>query len=136
MTGPQWRLAMLARLSILCGSAALFSGCARSELIEVSGQVTFDGKPVETGEIIFHPVDTSLTPAGGRIRGGQYKLLTKPGKMRVDIQAVRKTGKRDPLEGFEITELYIPPRYNAETELTAEVTPDGENRFDFPLTKD
>jgi hypothetical protein len=119
---------------IIGGGLLMFAGCAHSDLIEVTGQVTFDGKPVETGEIIFHPVDTSLTPAGGRIRGGQYKLLTKPGKMRVDIQAVRKTGKRDPLEGFEITELYIPARYNAETELTADVTREGENRFDFQLT--
>lgn len=30
----------------------------------------------------------------------------------------------------------IPPCYNEQTELTAEVTPDGENSFDFALKSD
>jgi hypothetical protein len=118
-----------------CVFATLAGGCSRSDLVEVTGAVTWEGQPVETGEIIFHSVDPSITPAGGRIRGGEFKVLTKTGKKRVDIQAVRKTGKRDVKEGFEITELYIPSRYNAETELEADVTADGENHFEFALTK-
>ena len=119
----------------LCACAAMVVGCSRSELIEVTGKVTWEGQPVETGEIIFHPVDASATPAAGRIRGGDFKFLTKPGKKRVDIQAVRKTGKRDPKEGFEITELFISAQYNAETELEADVSADGENHFEFALKK-
>ena len=39
------------------------------------------------------------------------------------------------MRGYEITELYIPARYNAESELAVEVTRDGENEFNFNLTK-
>jgi hypothetical protein len=113
----------------------IITGCSGSELVEVAGTVTWEGKPVETGEIIFHPVDTSVTPSAGRIRGGAFSFMAKPGKKRVDIQAVRKTGQRDPKEGFEITELYIPERYNSETELEVDVTHDGDNHFEFALTK-
>lgn len=119
----------------VCVVATFAAGCTRSELVQVTGNVKWEGEPVEIGEIIFHPLDASITPAAGRIRGGKFSFLTKPGKNRVDVQAVRKTGKRDPKEGFEVTELYIPARYNAETELEADVSPDGENHFEFALTK-
>jgi hypothetical protein len=120
--------------AILAFGLAAAAGCSRSEFVEVTGLVAWKGQPVEIGEIIFTPHDQSLAPAAGRIRGGSYKLLSRPGKMRVSIQAVRKTGKRDPQEGFEITELYIPRRYNEESELVADVTADGDNHFDFKLT--
>jgi len=123
------------RLKLLTGLVALALGCSRSEFVEVTGSVSWQGKPVEIGEIIFAPLNKSVAPAAGRIRGGKYKLLAKPGKARVEIQAVRKTGQRDPREGFEITELYIPRRYNEESELEAEVTADGDNRFEFALTE-
>jgi hypothetical protein len=55
--------------------------------------------------------------------------------MRVEIEAARYTGERDPVEGFLITELYIPARYNKQSELEVEVTPDGENHFEFKLTE-
>jgi hypothetical protein len=29
---------------------------------------------------------------------------------------------------------YLPPQYNVESTLTAEVSADGANTFDFPLT--
>jgi hypothetical protein len=123
------------QMVLLAGLAVLAIGCSRSEFVEVTGSVSWQGKPVEIGEIIFAPRNKSVAPVAGRIRGGEYKLLAKPGKVRVEIQAVRKTGKRDPKEGFEITELYIPRRYNEESELEAEVTADGDNRFEFALTE-
>lgn len=123
------------RLALMAGTLALAAGCSRSEFVEVTGTVTWQGKPVEIGEIIFSPLNKSVAPVGGRIRDGAYRLLAKPGKAQVQIQAVRKTGKRDPKEGFEITELYIPRRFNDESELEAEVTLDGDNRFAFDLTE-
>jgi hypothetical protein len=121
-------------LVVLAWGLLVAAGCSRSEFVEVTGAVAWKGKPVEVGEIILTPHDKSIAPTAGRIRGGSYKLLSKPGKMQVSIQAVRKTGQRDPKEGFEITELYIPRRFNEESELTAEVTANGDNHFDFNLT--
>lgn len=123
------------RVVLVAGTLALAAGCSRSEFVEVTGTVNWQGEPVELGEIIFAPLNKSVAPAAGRIRGGAYQLLAKPGKARVQIQAVRKTGKRDPNEGFEITELYLPRRFNEDTELEAEVTADGDNRFTFDLTE-
>lgn len=123
------------RLALTIGTLALAAGCSRSEFVEVTGSVTWQGEPVQIGEIIFSPLNKSVAPAGGRIRDGAYKLVARPGKVRVQIQAVRKTGKRDPREGFEITELYIPRRFNDDSELEAEVTADGDNRFEFELTE-
>ena len=77
--------------------------------------------------------DRAPPPTAGKIVNGEFRFLCKPGAMRVEIDAARKTGKRDPIEGFEITELYIPAKYNRSSELMANVTLDGENHFNFAL---
>jgi hypothetical protein len=114
---------------------ALATGCAPSEFVTVTGDVTWNGTAVTDGEVIFTPENVPLPPSAGKLMDGKFEFLCRPGKMRVDIQAMRKTGKRHPVHGYEITELYIPARYNTESELTAEVTRDGENHFTFNLTK-
>jgi hypothetical protein len=109
------------------------AGCSQSDLLPVAGVVTLDGQAVEEGHITFFPESPTVAPNAGKIAGGKYHLLSKPGKMRVSIQAYRNTGKRDD-EGFIVSESYIPRRYNKQSELTVEVTQDGENHFDFNLT--
>jgi hypothetical protein len=121
------------RLALLLTALGM-SGCSRSDMVEVSGNVTFNGAPVPHGEIIFFSSDPSIAPAAGKIAEGDYRFMSRPGVMRVEIQAARSTGKHDPVDGFLISELYIPARYNTASELSADVTLDGENRFDFPLT--
>jgi hypothetical protein len=37
--------------------------------------------------------------------------------------------------GQKEREAYIPPKYNALSNMIREVTPDGENQFDFALTE-
>jgi hypothetical protein len=113
--------------SLLCG------GCAESEFVPVNGNVTWNGAPLSDGEVLFIPEEKGLPPGAGRLKDGTFHFMSRPGKMRVDIQAMRKTGKRHPVRGYEITELYIPARYNAESELAVEVTRDGENEFQFDL---
>jgi len=51
--------------------------------------VTFDGRPVDGGEIIFAAVDKGVAPDAGRIDNGAYDLLVKAGKKRVEIRASR-----------------------------------------------
>jgi hypothetical protein len=113
----------------------LLAGCKRSDLVEVTGEVTWEGKPLPTGEIVFFSPEKSIPPHAGRIVNGSFRFMSKPGTARVDIQAARLTGKRDPIEGFEISELYIPAKYNKDSQLKVEVTPDGTNHFKFDLTK-
>ncbi|WP_152049567.1 hypothetical protein [Tautonia marina] len=58
----------------------------------VSGNVTYNGQPVETGTITFAPVDPDSRAASGTISGGSYYLTTAidgdgalPGEYRVSI---------------------------------------------------
>ena len=104
----------------------------------VSGHVTLDDQPVEEGEIVFLPVDERHGPVAGRIVDGEFSFKARPGKHHVEIEASREVPGTEG-QGFRdgrLLEDYIPERYNTATTLSAEVTPDGENRFDFELVGD
>ena len=107
-------------------------GCSRPETVEVSGTVTWEGAPIANGDIVFASIDPHMPAAAGKISDGAYTFRCKPGKKRVEISSFRLSGKKTP-QGRPIGEMYIPNRYNSESELTADVTPDGENKFDFAL---
>ncbi|MEX0728487.1 MAG: hypothetical protein WEB58_04925 [Planctomycetaceae bacterium] len=121
------------------------SGCGDSgpERASISGQVTFDGQPVEDGTISFVPAgDTQGPVSGDRIVNGTYTIPADKGPVigshKVEIKATRKTGEKipavPPATGeMEVTEDYIPAKYNTETTLTADVV-GGENKKDFTLT--
>jgi hypothetical protein len=110
------------------------AGCARSgDHIEVTGNVTWNDTPIPTGMVVLQPLDPKTAPAGGQIRDGKFRLHSKPGKMRVQIEAVRATDQIDPETGTKLGEMYVPPRYNTQTELEADVTIEGDNHFEFAL---
>ena len=112
---------------------ALGCGAGGPAMYRVTGTVTFDGRPVESGEIIFVPVDKGVAPDAGRIDNGAYDLLVKAGKKRVEIRASRPVlgGKPNPMG--PVYQDYIPEKYNARTTLAAAVEPEGANRFDYEL---
>ncbi|MEX2168080.1 MAG: hypothetical protein WD851_02115 [Pirellulales bacterium] len=113
----------------------VLAGCSQpSDFVEATGTVHWNGAPMPSGMIVLQPIDPSQTPAGGIIEEGQFQLRTKPGKMRVQIEAVRATTERDPETGTPMGEMYVPARYNTQTELEADVTREGDNRFEFSLT--
>jgi hypothetical protein len=106
----------------------------------ISGKVTFDGEPLPKGEIILRPADggTGRSDAG-TIENGEFTFESTLGKKRVEIRAMRTVAGavEQTLETGETgTELeqYIPQQFNDKSTLEAEVTEDGENTFDFPLT--
>lgn len=134
-----------ASLSLLGLSLLILGGCAKSQPgIALSGGVTFDGKPVETGQIIFEP------QAGGimtltQINNGTYQLPAdrpaQPGKYLVRITADRPTGRTiaaDPRsqedQATEELEQYIPAKYNTRSELYLELTDQSPDKHDFVLT--
>jgi hypothetical protein len=108
----------------------------------VSGKVTLDGQPLDRGEITFVPTAGDGPPAGGKIENGIYTVARAdgpvPGPHRVSIFSAKPTGKKipddsDPKILYDDQAETIPDRYNARTELTAEVKSGGENTFDFEL---
>lgn len=109
--------------------------CSRpSDVVEVTGTVTWNGEPMPTGMIVLLPTEVRQAPAGGKIADGKFLVRTKPGKMRVQIEAVRATSERDPATGTFLGEMYVPAHYNKQTELEADITREGKNRFEFALT--
>jgi hypothetical protein len=122
-------------------------GCGeRPSRLAVEGAVDFDGQPIAVGQINFIPEPGTAGPtAGSAIDAGEYSVPAeqglKPGKYRVEISARRATaGKTQTfnavtggMDAANTFESYIPPKYNAKSELTADVKVEGPNRFDFHL---
>jgi hypothetical protein len=115
---------------------ALGCGEAGPRTYPVSGTVTLDSRPLDEGDIYFYPTDPNVSADAGKIKAGQFTFRSKAGNKRVHIVASRRIpGKKTPMGG-PAREQYLPPRYNKETTLTAEVGPQSDNRFQFPLTSD
>ena len=121
--------------------SALLIGCAESGgRCAVAGVVTYAGKPLENGYLVFRPLDLGQT-AGAKIERGRYQVPTKegllPGKYHVEIKAMRLTGQKytdsDTGKQAQAREQFLPAKYNSQTELSVQVSLEGENKFDFEL---
>lgn len=114
----------------------LIGGCGGGDgLVTSSGSVTCDGKPVETGAISFHPLVQGQAPQGAAIVAGRFRIRTLPGRHRVEVVASRpQAGGEELTPGMPRQEQYIPDRYNADSQLEAEITQGGRNTFTFELS--
>jgi hypothetical protein len=124
----------------------LLSGCGgvRADRGAVGGTVKLDGKPLQEGSVLFTPVEgTRGSAAGGKIVNGRYELSAKTGpaigRNRVEIRAMRKTGKMVPKAFGRPGEMVpekveaIPPRFNSKSELNVEIK-SGDNTADFDVS--
>ena len=103
---------------------------------EVTGTVSYEGEPVETGEISFIPVESGEAPDGGIIQGGRFAFQAKPGPKRVEIRASRPLPaerQSDPEMGL-LYEDYLPAEFNTESRLEAEVS-SSNREFNFALSE-
>lgn len=117
---------------LIVGILLMAAGCGEREY-KVTGMVTFDGKPIENGSIVFESAEGGAGLANAGISNGKYELQSKVGKKKVIISAnrVRPGTEKDIQPSYD---AYIPTKYNTDSELTKEVMP-TENRFDFDLKK-
>jgi len=142
------RLSVAALILLLAGCG----GPSRPATAPVSGRVTYQGKPVPLGQIVFYPENGR--PAVGSIGpDGSYRLTTfetvgdgaTPGRYRVTIQAMRVTGgghaktfdeelRGGGSPGPAKVEWLVPEECSRPetTPLMAEVKP-GSNTIDFNL---
>ena len=134
-----WMIADRSRTSLLGGilvllTCASLAGCggAPDGMVEVSGTVTWNGQPLETGFVSFIP-DPSKSPQAGKIENGHFKFNAYSGKNVVRILSEKKAGYVESMNQYSYQQ-FIPAKYNAESELSEEVSEDGGNVFEFALT--
>jgi hypothetical protein len=116
--------------------AATGCGPTGPKLYPVSGTVSWNGKPLPEGDIIFAPASPGELEDAGKIVAGKFAFQARPGAKKVKIMANRSEGPVDPQMGLAPRVQYIPPQYSSaeKTTLTAEVTENGKNEFEFTLT--
>ena len=125
------------------GLVALLVGCGREPRVPLDGTVTLNGRPLEKGYIHFSPLAGTDGPsAGANIVDGKFTVPGHggpfAGKFRVEITAADLTGRKVPnRSGTAMVDEYVqalPARYNTESQLQADITAHGPNRFDFALS--
>ncbi len=132
-------LAVLCTFMLGCGSKA-YDGDKR---FAVSGNVTFDGEPVDGGIIRFVSESASGKErvSGGVITAGKYSVDEgqgpNAGKYQVEIRWSKPTGKQvkdtqDTGAMIDVVKEAIPSKFNEVTELRAEVS-GTKTKFDFDL---
>jgi hypothetical protein len=123
--------------------AALLAGCAGSKptpakRVKVSGNVTVEGKPLQTGRVVFDP-SNGEPPTSLDVLDGYYEGLAVVGKNKVRISSFRKTSMKEKMKmdgpGYDelVEENILPPRYNTASEIVREVTEGQSNEFNFKL---
>jgi hypothetical protein len=126
----------------LIAALAGLPGCGDGGRATVSGNVTVDGKPLESGAINFLPTGATKGPsAGATIFEGRYLISAEKGvqigENLVQIRGVGKTGKMvaNPMGPGQIEEWteHVPEKYNKRTTLSRSIKA-GANELDFDLT--
>ena len=135
-------LPLPAGCGLLLAGLFFLTGCGGGEPFQpMSGRVLVDDQPLAKGVITFFPNGPGTT-VGGQIIDGSFKLEREsgatPGNYRVEIVAFRPSGKTeydiDEQAEVDIEVQYLPKKYNSKSELTADVTADGLNEFEFKLS--
>ena len=124
--------------------AALLAGCGEQgpKTHPVSGKVSYQGKPLPFGAIMFVPAEGSA--ASARIESdGTYKVDLTPGPHKVSVIAIPpRQGRPDPTKeggldttGFPEPQPLVPPKYNQpeSSGVQIDVKPTGENTIDIDL---
>jgi hypothetical protein len=139
--GCSVRFALAMALVILSQQA---TGCRRSDMVPVSGRVTFEGQPVPKAIVRFVPESRPMA-AAGTDDDGRYRLTTRRpmdgasiGRHKVIVTpwmpgAGDTSGATAEPERPDIPKIF---RGADSTPLTVEVTTEGPNQFDFELAKE
>jgi hypothetical protein len=124
---------------LLAGCLSVAIGCGKADPRgAVSGEVIYNGNPVETGMVSFEPTEAVITPRTVVIEKGKYRLDEagglKPGAYCVRITAAdaskaSQTASKNILGLVDFVPL-LPPTWNAQSKLSVDVKP-GRNVFHF-----
>jgi len=109
----------------------------------VSGTVTLDNQPLPNGTISFVPASGS-GGGGGTIKDGKFSIARAgglvPGSYSVSINASETQGEQTKpkmvggtRKESQVAKELIPAKYNANTELKAEIKKGGNKDLNFVL---
>lgn len=133
-------------LLLLAGVAA-FGGCSSGDGLErvvINGSVSYDGKPVEAGQIRFRPIEGTSGPITVRpIEAGAYTTAESGGvplgRHSIEIKsydAAEYKAKRNRGPGVAAPKQLLPAKYNDKTTLTLDLDADSDkSSVDFQLEK-
>ncbi len=137
------RVSFLLPFVVLC---AFVIGCGgQAAPVGVSGNVTFDGKPLSNGTITFIPVSTDAgQQRDAKIENGTFELSRAEGLLpeldfKVSIKAFVKTGRKypnanDAASADEVVQV-IPRHYNSDTTLHFRTSKNvRDNQLEFNLS--
>lgn len=119
----------------------LMVGCSQPLESQVSGTVTLDGKPLQRGNIVFHPAKSG-TPAYGTIdQEGLYAVKSgqsagmKPGEYIVVVKSTSQVEQSPEPGAVEVTPELLTPRQYAmkQTSPLSYAVVAGEQTIDIPL---
>jgi hypothetical protein len=124
---------------LLCSAFAVV-GCAKPDTgVPIGGIVSYDGKPIESGRILF--VNEKDVPTIFMIQNGKYSGNIMPGEMTVRIWGEKIVKLEKPIVLADtpepITETFesiIPPKYNTQSTLKQRIS-DQTETLDFSLEK-
>lgn len=126
------RLFLLAFLLVF----PFLNGCGNSEpkLVSVNGTVTLNGVPLAEGFMYFKTTETGALERLD-IKGGAFVGKALPGLRRVEI--ISNVPKKVVIDGVtvEVPDNIIHPSFNINSKLTAQVTAEGANFFNFAVKK-
>ncbi len=141
---------LVSGMVILAVACFMISGCGGGgSRGTVDGSVMQDGQPVDGGTITFVPEEYQDKATGRErsnvvadIKGGKYAVDSSkgpyPGKYRVEINWMKKTGKQvmssDPPNMMDEVIQMIPRAYNTNTKTHVEIK-EGKNTFDYQIPK-
>ncbi len=145
-------LGLVLGLACVIGCGDTGADYSKVELISVGGKVTLDGQPLAGAVVTFDALDGQfaygLTDAGGAyvLQLDSQKSGCTPGPKTVRISTARKiiglnaaegegaaeVGEANPEASKSAVAEKVPPRYNAKSELKADVSA-SQKTFDFAL---
>ena len=130
---PDGRTRHFALLLSLC-----LAGCSGNTLVDVTGEVTLDQKPVGHGIISFWPANGLGPTAQAIINQGKYKVAVAEGPKKVSVEALEESGKVYPSgptgPAVPVHKMVSPEYYRdpAKTDLRCEISPTS-NAHNFRL---
>ncbi|QDU74859.1 hypothetical protein Pan97_18770 [Bremerella volcania] len=130
--------AVITTLLFLAGIALL--GCNNQRPIPksypVQGEVTLDGKPMESGEVAFVSVAEGIRDTV-KVEGGKFSGEVLAGDRKIEIRSYIAKEGNTKMYGADAEPSYvniIPKKYNEESEITATVKESDDNSFSFEVT--